>query len=43
MKPYTPPEPDYRRLSDLQSGIDNWYSPTTLRAAGQQYLKENGK
>lgn len=25
------PEPDYRRLSDLQSGIDDWYSPATMR------------
>lgn len=25
------PPPDYRRLSDLQSGIDESYSPTTVR------------
>ena len=34
------PEPAYRRLSDLQSGIDDWYSPNQLQAYGQQCRAE---
>lgn len=37
---YNPPEPDYRRLSDLQSGIDEWYSPATLRSEVERVRRE---
>ena len=30
---YQLPEPAYRRLSDLQSGVDNWYSAEQMQQA----------
>lgn len=30
---YQLPPPDYQRLSDLQSGIDSWYSAVSLKKA----------
>ena len=30
------PEPAYRRLSDLQSGIDDWYSANQMQAHYQK-------
>ena len=34
------PEPAYRRLSDLQSGIDNWYSADQLKEAYNAGLED---